>query len=76
MIQIGYTKTVNNEEVDVIETTIETPDMVAVNEALASLQTTLSGRTDIVELFAQEYFGEDDEDGNKVYHKFAFQDLN
>ncbi len=75
MIQVGYTKTVNDEEVDVIETTVETPDMVAVNEALASLQTTLSGRTDIVELFAQEYFGEDDESGNRIYHKVGFQDL-
>lgn len=75
MIQVGYTKTLNDEEVDVIETSVETPDMVAVNEALASLQTTLSGRTDIVELFAQEYFGEDDEDGNRIYHKVGFQDL-
>jgi hypothetical protein len=75
MIQVGYTKTVNDEEVDVIETSVETPDMVEVNEALASLQTTLSGRTDIVELFAQEYFGEDDEYGNRIYHKVGFQDL-
>jgi len=75
MIQVGYIKTVGDEEVDVIETTVETPDMVDVNTALASLQTTLAGRTDIVELFAQEYFGEDDEDGNRIYHKVAFQDL-
>ena len=73
MIQIGYTKTVNDEEVDVIETTIENTNMVEVNGVLASLQTTLSGRTDIVELFTQEYFGEDDEDGNRIYHKVAFQ---
>ena len=75
MIQIGYTKTVNDEEVEVIETTIENTNMVEVNDSLASLQTTLSGRTDIVELFVQEYFGEDDEDGNRIYHKFGFQDL-
>ncbi len=75
MIQVGYTKTVNDEEVDVIETTIENTNMVEVNGTLASLQTTLSGRTDIVELFAQEYFGEDDEDGNRIYHKVGFQDL-
>ena len=54
----------------------ENTNMPEVNNALDLLQSSLSGRTDVHELFAQEYVGEDDEDGNKIYHKFAFQDLN
>ena len=75
MMQVGYTKIIEDGSVDVIDVTIENTDMPEINAALASLQTSLAGRSDIHSLFAQEYFGEDDADGNKVYHKFAFQDL-
>lgn len=73
MIQIGYTKIVDNEPVDVVDSTVE-DDMPAANTALATLQTSLSGRTDIDTLFMQQYVGEDDEDGNRIYNKFAFLD--
>ena len=73
MIQIGYTKIVANEPVDVVDSTIE-DDMPAANAALATLQTSLSGRTDIDILFMQQYVGEDDEDGNRIYNKFASLD--
>ena len=73
MIQIGYTKIVANEPVDVVDSTVE-DDMSAANAALATLQTSLSGRTDIDTLFMQQYVGEDDEDGNRIYNKFAFLD--
>ena len=73
MIQVGYTKLVDNEPVDVVDSTLE-DDMPAANTALATLQTSLSGRTDIDTLFIQQYVGEDDEDGNRIYNKFAFLD--
>ena len=73
MIQIGYTKIVANEPVDVVDSTIE-DDMPAANTALTALQTSLSGRTDIDILFMQQYVGEDDEDGNRIYNKFASLD--
>ena len=73
MIQVGYTKLVDNEAVDVVDSTIE-DDMPTANAALATLQTSLSGRTDIDTLFIQQYVGEDDEDGNRIYNKFAFLD--
>lgn len=73
MIQVGYTKVVANEAVDVVDSTIE-DDMPTANAALATLQTSLSGRTDIDTLFIQQYVGEDDEDGNRIYNKFAFLD--
>ena len=73
MIQIGYTKIVANEPVDVVDSTVE-DDMPAANADLATLQTSLSGRTDIDTLFMQQYVGEDDEDGNRIYNKFAFLD--
>ena len=73
MIQIGYTKIVDNEPVDVVDSTVE-DDMPAANTALAALQTSLSGRTDVTTLFIQQYVGEDDEDGNRIYNKFAFLD--
>ena len=73
MIQIGYTKIVANEPVDVVDSTVE-DDMPAANTALAALQTSLSGRTDVTTLFIQQYVGEDDEDGNRIYNKFAFLD--
>lgn len=76
MIQVGYRKIENNELIDVVDVTIKNTNMPEINNALNLLQSSLSGRTDIHELFAQEYVGEDDEDGNKIYHKFAFQDLN
>ena len=76
MIQVGYSEIENNELTDVVDVTVENTNMLEVNNALGLLQSSLSGRTDIHELFAQEYLGEDDEDGNKIYHKFAFQDLN
>lgn len=76
MIQVGYRKIENNELIDVVDVTIENTNMPEVNNALDSLQSSLSGRTDIQDLFAQEYVGEDDEDGNRIYHKFVFQDLN
>ena len=76
MIQVGYRRIENNELIDVVDVTIENTNMPEVNNALDLLQSSLSGRTDIHELFAQEYLGEDDEDGNRVYHKFVFQDLN
>lgn len=76
MIQVGYRKIENNELIDVVDVTIENTNMPEINNALNLLQSSLLGRTDIHELFAQEYVGEDDEDGNKIYHKFAFQDLN
>ena len=75
MMQVGYTKIVEDDSVDVIDVTIENTDMPEVNAALSSLQTSLAGRSDIHSLFVQEYFGEDDEDGNRIYHKFAFQEL-
>ncbi len=73
MIQVGYTKVVDNESVDVVDSTVE-DDMPAANAALATLQTSLSGRTDIDTLFMQQYVGEDDEDGNRIYNKFASLD--
>jgi hypothetical protein len=73
MIQVGYTKLVDNEPVDVVDSTVE-DDMPTANAALAALQTSLSGRTDIDTLFMQQYVGEDDEDGNRIYNKFAFLD--
>lgn len=73
MIQVGYTKLVDNESVDVVDSTVE-DDMPAANTALAALQTSLSGRTDVTTLFIQQYVGEDDEDGNRIYNKFAFLD--
>lgn len=73
MIQVGYTKLVDNEPVDVVDSTVE-DDMPAANTALAALQTSLSGRTDVTTLFIQQYVGEDDEDGNRIYNKFAFLD--
>ena len=73
MIQVGYTKLVDNEPVDVVDSTLE-DDMPAANTALAALQTSLSGRTDIDTPFIQQYVGEDDEDGNRIYTKFAFLD--
>lgn len=76
MMQVGYTKIIEDGSVDVIDVTIENTDMPEVNAALDSLQTSLAGRSDIHSLFAQEYFGEDDADGNRIYNKFAFQDLN
>jgi hypothetical protein len=48
--------------------------MPTANAAMATLQTSLSGRTDIDTLFMQQYAGEDDEDGNRIYTKFAFLD--
>lgn len=75
MMQVGYTKIVEDDSVDVIDVTIENTNMPEVNAALSSLQTSLAGRSDIHSLFVQEYFGEYDEDGNRIYHKFAFQDL-
>ena len=74
MIQVGYTKLVDNEAVDVVDSTIE-DDMPTANAAMDTLQTSLSGRTDIDTLFIQQYVGEDDEDGNRIYNKFAFLDL-
>jgi len=74
MIQVGYTKLVANAPVDVVDSTLE-DDMPTANAALATLQTSLSGRTDVTTLFMQQYAGEDDEDGNRIYNKFAFQDL-
>jgi hypothetical protein len=74
MIQVGYTKLVDNEPVDVVDSTIE-DDMPTANDAMATLQTSLSGRTDVTTLFMQQYVGEDDEDGNRIYNKFAFLDL-
>jgi len=73
MIQVGYTKLVDNEPVDVVDSTLE-DDMPAANTAAAALQTSLSGRTDVTTLFIQQYVGEDDEDGNRIYNKFAFLD--
>lgn len=73
MIQVGYTKLVANEPVDVVDSTLE-DDMPTANAALVTLQTSLSGRTDIDTLFMQQYVGEDDEDGNRIYTKFAFLD--
>lgn len=73
MIQVGYTKLVANEAVDVVDSTVE-DDMPTANAALATLQTSLSGRTDVTTLFIQQYVGEDDEDGNRIYNKFAFLD--
>jgi len=73
MIQVGYTKLVDNEPVDVVDSTIE-DDMPTANAAMATLQTSLSGRTDVTTLFIQQYVGEDDEDGNRIYNKFAFLD--
>lgn len=73
MIQVGYTKVVANEPVDVVDSTVE-DNMSAANAALAALQTSLSGRTDVTTLFIQQYVGEDDEDGNRIYNKFAFLD--
>ena len=73
MIQVGYTKIVDNEPVDVVDSTLE-DDMSIANAALATLQTSLSGRTDVTTLFIQQYVGEDDEDGNRIYNKFAFLD--
>ena len=74
MIQVGYTKLVANAPVDVVDSILE-DDMPTANAALATLQTSLSGRTDVTTLFMQQYAGEDDEDGNRIYNKFAFQDL-
>jgi len=74
MIQVGYTKLVDNEPVDVVDSTLE-DDMPTANDAMATLQTSLSGRTDVTTLFMQQYVGEDDEDGNRIYNKFAFLDL-
>ena len=73
MMQVGYTKLVANEAVDVVDSTIE-DDMPTANAAMATLQTSLSGRTDVTTLFIQQYVGEDDEDGNRIYNKFAFLD--
>ncbi len=73
MIQVGYTKVVANEAVDVVDSTIE-DDMATANTALATLQTLLSERTDVTTLFMQQYVGEADEDGNRIYNKFAFLD--
>ena len=73
MIQVGYTKVVANEVVDVVDSTIE-DDMATANAAMSTLKTSLSGRTDIDTLFIQQYVGEDDEDGNRIYNKFAFLD--
>jgi len=73
MIQVGYTKLVDNEAVDVVDSTVE-DDMPTANAAMATLQTSLSGRTDVTTLFIQQYVGEDDEDGNRIYNKFAFLD--
>lgn len=73
MIQIGYTKLVDNEPVDVVDSTLE-DDMPTANAAMATLQTSLSGRTDVTTLFMQQYVGEDDGDGNRIYNKFAFLD--
>ena len=73
MIQIGYTKLVDNEPVDVVDSTLE-DDMPTANTAMATLQTSLSGRTDVTTLFMQQYVGEDDGDGNRIYNKFAFLD--
>jgi len=74
MIQVGYTKLVANAPVDVVDSILE-DDMPTANAALVTLQTSLSGRTDVTTLFMQQYAGEDDEDGNRIYNKFAFQDL-
>lgn len=74
MIQVGYTKLVDNEPVDVVDSTVE-DDMPTANGAMATLQTSLSGRTDVTTLFMQQYVGEDDEDENRIYNKFAFLDL-
>jgi len=73
MIQVGYTKLVANAPVDVVDSILE-DDMPTANAALVTLQTSLSGRTDIDTLFMQQYVGEDDEDGNRIYNKFAFLD--
>lgn len=73
MMQVGYTKLVASEAVDVVDSTVE-DDMPAANAAMATLQTSLSGRTDVTTLFIQQYVGEDDEDGNRIYNKFAFLD--
>jgi len=73
MIQVGYTKLVANAPVGVVDSILE-DDMPTANAALVTLQTSLSGRTDIDTLFMQQYVGEDDEDGNRIYNKFAFLD--
>ena len=54
MIQVGYRKIENSELIDVVDVTIENTNMPEVNNALHSLQSSLLGRTDILELFAQE----------------------
>ena len=75
MIQIGYTKLVEEDWVDVIETTIENTDMLEVNQEVEDVRSSFGSRSDVVRVFWQEYFGEDDEEGNRIYHKVGFQDL-
>lgn len=66
MIEIGYTKLVDGEPVDVIDSNVTT-GMPDANAALAALQTTIASRTDVTTLFMQRYNGTEDE-------KIAFLD--
>lgn len=75
MMQIGYTQRVNEVDEDIIHTTIESTDMPAVNAALSSLQSSMAGQANIIELFVQEYCGEDDDEGNRIYKKFVITDM-
>lgn len=66
MIKIGYTKLVDGEPVDVIDSNVTT-GMPDANAALAALQTTIASRTDVITLFMQRYNGIENE-------KIAFLD--
>jgi hypothetical protein len=75
MIQIGYTKLVEENWVDVIETTIENTDMLEVNQEVEDVRSSFGSRSDVVRVFWQEYFGEDDEEGNRIYRKIGHIDV-
>jgi len=75
MIQVGYTKLVEEDWVDVIETTIDNTNMEEVNQAFEDVRSSFGSRSDVIRIFWQEYFGEDDEEGNRIYHKTAHIDV-
>lgn len=75
MIQVGYTKLVEEDWIDVIERTIDNTNMEEVNQAVEDVRSSVESRSDVIRIFFQEYFGEDDEEGNRIYHKTAHIDV-
>ena len=67
MIEVGYTTTAGEDTV-----TESCDSIISANDALFALQDTLSGRSDILTLFMQQLFPNEDEE--LVMEKFGWLD--